>query len=44
LTLGKKIKVEKEFDFDKSKIIKIEKESVTISKEVSSNLIIEKSQ
>lgn len=42
LTLGKKIKVEKVFDFDKSKIIKIEKKSVTISKEVSSNLIIEK--
>ncbi len=43
LTLGKKIKVEKVFDFDKSKIIKTEKKKVTISKEVSSNLIIEKS-
>ena len=42
LTLGKKIKVEKVFDFDKSKIIHTEKKSVTISKEVSSNLIIEK--
>ncbi|MDG1174179.1 MAG: metal-dependent transcriptional regulator [Flavobacteriales bacterium] len=42
LTLGKRVKVEKVFDFDESKIIKTEKKSVTISKEVSSNLIIEK--
>ncbi len=42
LTLGKKIQVEKEFDFDKSKIIKTDNQSVTISKEVSSHLIIEK--
>ena len=42
LTLGKKVQLEKEFDFDKSKIIKIENNTVTISKEVSTNLIIEK--
>lgn len=42
LTLGKKITLEKEFEFDKSKIIRTEKQLVTISKEVSSNLIIQK--
>ena len=42
LTLGIKVKVEKEFEFDKSKIIKTGKQSVTISREVSSHLIIEK--
>ncbi len=42
LTLGKKIRVEKVFDFDKSKMIQTAKQTVTISKEVSSFLIIEK--
>jgi len=42
LTLGRTIKIEKVFDFDKSKVIKTEKQTVTISKEVSSNLIIER--
>lgn len=42
LTLGKKIKVEKEFDFDKSKIVLIDNKTVTISREVGSHIIIEK--
>lgn len=42
LTLGKEIKVTKEFEFDKSRNILIGKTEVTISKEVSNNLIIEK--
>lgn len=42
LTLGKKIKLEKEFDFDKSRVLDIGSQTITISKEVSSNLIIQK--
>ena len=42
LTLGKEIKVTKEFEFDKSRNIAIGKLEVTISKEVCNNLIIEK--
>lgn len=42
LTLGKKIKVEKEFDFDKSKIVLIDNKTVTISREVGSHIIIER--
>lgn len=44
LTLGKEIKVLKEFEFDKSRNISIGDIEVTISKEVCNNLIIEKSK
>lgn len=42
LTLGKSVLVEKVFDFDKSKVVRTGKISVTISKEVGSFLIVEK--
>ena len=42
LTLGKSIQVEKVFDFDKSKVVKTGQQTVTISKEVGSFLIVEK--
>ena len=42
LTIGQEISVQKEFEFDKSKVLEVNKKKVTISKEVSTQLIIEK--
>ena len=40
LTLGKNIELIKEFSFDKSRIIKLEKEELTLSEQVCKNIII----
>jgi DtxR family Mn-dependent transcriptional regulator len=42
LTLGKEIKVMKEFEFDKSRSLIVNEKEITISREVCVNLIIEK--
>ncbi len=42
LTIGKEIKVTKEFEFDKSRNLVVNERVITISKEVCNNLIIEK--
>ena len=42
LTIGQELSIDKEFEFDKSKVLKVKKHTVTISKEVSTQLIIEK--